>query len=188
MQQLVSLEKGQRVDLTKAHPGLILACIGLGWDVRHGAGDDFDLDAFAMVLSGGKLLDNQSIIYFGHLKGHGIEHTGDNLTGAGDGDDETINVHLEQLPPACDEVVLAVNIYRATERHEKFGQVENAFIRVYNGATKEEILRYDLTEDYSTNTGVVMGKLYKKDNEWKFQALGQGVNGTINDIAAPYAR
>ena len=129
---------------------------------------------------------NNSVVYFSHLEGQGVKHYGDNLTGAGDGDDETIGITLSALPDNADEVLVAVNIYQASERHQNFGQVNNAFIRVYDAESKKELVKYDLTEDYSAFNALVMGKLYKKDGEWKFQAIGEGKNGTIADIAAAY--
>jgi tellurium resistance protein TerD len=185
MSTTVSLEKGERVDLTKTNPGLKVAHVGLGWDVAQTGSAAFDLDAFALVLKGGKLFDgNSSVIYFGHKTAHGLEHMGDNLTGAGDGDDETIKIHLSQVPG--DEILLCVNIYQADTRHQNFGMVNNAFIRIYDGETGGEILKFDLSEDYSKFNAMIMGKLYKKDEEWKFQAVGTGANGDINTIAQPF--
>lgn len=183
----VNLTKGERVDLTKTNPGLKIAHVGLGWDVAANGSAAFDLDAFALVLKGGKLLDAKSVIYFNAKVGHGLEHMGDNLTGVGDGDDETIKIDLSQLPADADEVLIAVNIYEADKRNQNFGMVNNAFIRIYDGATSQEIMKYDLTEDQSKFNAMVMGKLYKKDNEWKFNAMGEGKNGTIADIANAYA-
>jgi tellurium resistance protein TerD len=182
----VNLQKGERVDLTKTNPGLKIANIGLGWDVNAGNGDKFDLDAFAMVLASGKLIDKNAIIYFNAKEAHGLTHMGDNLTGAGDGDDETIKLNLAALPPTADEVIFAVNIYEAQTRKQNFGMVNNAFVRIYNGETNQEILKFDLSENYSAFSGMLMGKIYKKDGEWKFQAIGEGKNGSIIDISAPF--
>jgi tellurium resistance protein TerD len=144
------------------------------------------LDAFAFSLNGGKLVDGKkSILFFGNKKCTGMEQGGDNLTGVGDGDDETIKVDLSQLPG--DELLVGVNIYQAESKRQNFGQVNNAFVRLYDAETNTELMKYDLTEDYSKFTAVVVGKLYKKDGEWKFQALGEGKNGDINALAAPYA-
>ncbi len=184
----VNLTKGERVDLTKTNPGLKVAHVGMGWDVNQGNGPAFDLDVFALVLkTGSKLLGGgDDIIYFNHKTGSGIEHMGDNLTGVGDGDDETMKIKLANVPAAAEEILLCVNIYQATDRKQNFGMVNNAFIRIYDGETTTEILKFDLTENYSAFTGMVMGKLYRNSGEWKFQAIGEGKNGSITDIANPY--
>lgn len=186
----LSLVKGQRIDLTKG-TGLKIAAVGLGWDV----GDNFDLDAFAIALRDGKIKDTPAdVLYFGSPKvggkpvlfNGGLTHSGDNLTGAGAGDDETILIDFSKLPADVTEVVIAVNIYEANNRRQNFGMVNNAFVRVYDFETKQEICKYDLTEDYSAQTALVTGKLYKKDGEWKFAALGEGKVGDINDVARLY--
>ncbi len=184
----LNMTKGERVDLTKNNPGLKIAHVGMGWDVNQGNGAAFDLDVFAFVLGGGKLLDTKSIIFFNNKTGHGIEHMGDNLTGVGDGDDETMKINLSAIPATCDEILLAVNIYQAPQRSQNFGMVNNAFIRIYDGESKAELKKFNLTENYSAFTGVVMGKLYRNEGEWKFQAIGEGKNGDITQIAAPYNR
>lgn len=193
MSETVNLEKGQRVDITKTNPGLKVAAIGLGWDVKAGAGDAFDLDAFGLALQGKKLKELPAhILYFGSPKtankpqilGGALTHSGDNLTGAGEGDDETILVDFSKLPATVDEIIVCVNIYKAASRNnQNFGQVNNAFVRIYDFDSKAEILKFDLSEDYSAFNGMVMGKLYLKDGEWKFQAVGEGKNGDINEIA-----
>lgn len=184
--EIVNLEKGQRVDLTKTNPGLNKVNVGLGWDIAGFNAASYDLDAFSFSLNGGKLVDGKkSILFFGNKKCTGMEHGGDNLTGQGDGDDETIKVDLSQLPG--DELLIGVNIYQAESKRQNFGQVNNAFVRLYDAETNTELMKYDLTEDYSKFTAIVVGKLYKKDGEWKFQALGEGKNGDINTLAAPYA-
>lgn len=181
----VNLDKGQRIDLTKTNPGLVKVNVGLGWDIAGSNSSSYDLDAFAFSLTGGKLADgDKSILYFGQKKCTGMEHGGDNLTGVGDGDDETIKIDLGALPG--DKCLIGVNIYQAESKKQNFGQVNNAFVRLYNADTNEEICKYDLTEDYSGFTAVVVGELYKKDGEWKFQATGVGDNGDINKLAAPY--
>lgn len=186
----LNLTKGERVDLTKTNPQLKIAAIGLGWDVRSGAGADFDLDAFALGLTGKKLVNAPGhICYFGNksILDRSIEHSGDNLTGAGAGDDETIKVDFSKIPAGVDEIIVCVNIYQAESRgRQNFGQVQNAFIRVYDFETKAEILKYDLSEDYSAFNGMVMGKLYLNNGEWKFQAIGEGKNGDINVIASAF--
>lgn len=183
----LNLVKGEKVDLTKTNPDLKTAHVGLGWDTNAGTGAAYDLDAFCLLLTAGKKIPGaDSVVYFNHLSAHGVTHTGDNLTGAGDGDDETIKVNFASLDGPVDEVLICVNIYNADERKQNFGQVKNAFVRIYDADTNKEILKYDLNEDYSANTGIIMGKLYKKDGQWKFQAIGEGKNGTITDIAAAY--
>jgi tellurium resistance protein TerD len=183
----LNLVKGQKVDLTKTHPGLKKAHVGLGWDVNATGTHQFDLDAFAFLLVGGKIPDNSHIIFFRNLEGHGVKHSGDNLTGQGDGDDETIYINLEQIPQNVDEIVLGVNIYEAKNRgNQNFGQVNNSFIRIYDGESNQEMMKFDLNEDHSTGSGMIMGKLYRKDAEWKFQAVGQSVDGDLNQIAAPF--
>ena len=191
----VSLVKGDRVDLTKTNPGMKVMAIGLGWDVKSGSGADFDLDAFALSLTNGKLKDAPGhILYFGSPKAGGkptimggaLIHSGDNLTGAGAGDDETILIETAKLPADVDQIIICVNIYEARSRRQNFGMVENAFCRIYDFETKTEIARYDLTEDASGKSALVFGKVYLKDGEWKFQAIGEGKDGDINDVAALY--
>lgn len=196
MSETLNLVKGERVDLTKTNPGVSNFSIGLGWDVNAGNSGAFDLDAFAVVLKQGKAISAapQSVLYFGSPKVNGkpsilneaLVHSGDNLTGAGAGDDETILIDVSKLPTDADEVLVCVNIYEAVNRRQNFGQVKNAFIRVYGTEQKNEILKFDLSEDYSAFSGMVMGKIYRKDGEWKFQAVGEGKNGDINQITAPY--
>lgn len=184
--ETVSLEKGARVDLTKSHAGLKMACVGLGWDVATAGNATFDLDGFAISLKGGKFTAKEDITFFGNLTGRGVKHSGDNLTGVGDGDDETIIVDLANVPADVDQILMAVNIYQADSKKQNFGQVNNAFIRVYDGDSKEELAKYDLSENYSAFNAVVMGKLYRHEGEWKFQAIGEGKNGDINAIAQSY--
>lgn len=184
----VNLEKGQKIDLTKGNAGLDVVCVALGWDVNKANGKDFDLDAFIIALDDTNKSISNGVCYYGakDVLGSSIVHSGDNLTGAGDGDDETIKVTFSKLPANCSKLIIATNIYQAKDRGQNFGQVRNAFVRVYNASTKEEYLRYDLGEDYSTFQGVVFGELYKHNGEWKFGALSNGFNGTINDCLAMY--
>lgn len=184
--ETVSLQKGERADLTKTNPGLKVAHVGLGWDVANQGNAAFDLDAFALLLAGGKLTDKNRLVFFNNKTYQGVEHMGDNLTGAGDGDDETIKVTLAAVPADVDEVLICVNIYDAETRKQNFGQVNNAFIRVYDADTNEELLKFDLSENYSAFNAMVMGKLYRRDGEWKFQSIGEGKNGDINAIAQAY--
>jgi tellurium resistance protein TerD len=185
----VSLSKGGNVSLTKEAPGLTAAAVGLGWDVRTTTGADFDLDASALMLgSNGKILSDQHFVFFNNLTSPdgSVQHTGDNLTGAGEGDDEVVNVNLANVPPDCDKVVFAVSIYEAESRGQSFGQVRNAFIRVVNQADGREITRYDLSEDASTETAMVFGELYRNGNEWKFRAVGQGYSSGLRGIAQDF--
>ena len=179
----VSLKKGQKVDLTKTNPGLKEVMIGLGWDVkRYDGGKDFDLDASAFLLgASGKVASDDDFVFYGNLKhkSGAVEHLGDNLTGAGEGDDEEIKINLSQVPEDVQKIDFTVTIYEATERNQNFGQVENAFIRVVNAANGEELIRYDLTEDYSIETAVVVGELYRHGTEWKFNAIGSGFEGGL---------
>jgi tellurium resistance protein TerD len=185
----VSLTKGGNVSLTKEAPGLTAIVVGLGWDVRTTTGSEFDLDASALLVSdAGKVLSNQHFIYFNNLKSPegSVEHTGDNLTGAGEGDDEQIKVNLSTVPAEAAKIVFPVSIYEGDKRGQSFGQVRNAFIRVVNQADGNEIARYDLTEDASTETAMVFGELYRHGDDWKFRAIGQGYASGLTGIAADY--
>jgi tellurium resistance protein TerD len=187
----VSLSKGGNVSLTKqAGPaGLTAVTVGLGWDLRTTTGTDFDLDASALgVKSDGRVLSDQHFVFYGNLVSPdgAIEHTGDNLTGEGEGDDEQIKVNLSSVPVEVDKVVFPVSIYDADSRSQSFGQVRNAFIRVVNQANSEELARYDLTEDASTETAMVFGELYRNGAEWKFRAVGQGYASGLAGIAKDY--
>jgi len=185
----VSLSKGGNVSLSKEVPGLQAVLVGLGWDVRTTTGADFDLDASAlMVGSSGKILSDQHFIFFNNLTSPdgSVEHTGDNLTGEGEGDDEVIKVHLETVPAEVDKIVVTVSIYDAETRQQSFGQVRNAFIRVVNQADDREIARYDLSEDASTETAMIFGELYRNGNEWKFRAVGQGYTSGLRGIAQDF--
>ena len=187
----VSLTKGGNVSLTKqAGPaGLTAVTVGLGWDVRTTTGTDFDLDASALgVKSDGKVLTDKHFVFFGNLVSPdgSIEHTGDNLTGEGEGDDEQIKVNLASVPADIDKVVFPVSIYEADQRSQSFGQVSNAFIRVINQADGTELARYDLSEDASTETAMVFGELYRNGEEWKFRAVGQGYASGLAGIAKDY--
>jgi tellurium resistance protein TerD len=185
----VSLNKGGNVSLTKEAPNLTSVSVGLGWDVRTTTGADFDLDASALVCGAdGKVLSDQHFIFFNNLKSPDgtVEHTGDNLTGEGEGDDEVVNVDLSKLTPEVDKVVFPVSIYDAQNRSQSFGQVINAFIRVVDRANGTELARYDLTEDASTETAMLFGELYRHGSEWKFRAIGQGYQSGLAGIARDY--
>ncbi len=186
----VNLKKGQKVSLTKENPGLKRVVVGLGWDVNaFDTGGDFDLDAAAFLLTdSGKVKDSGDFVFYGNLKhtSGSVQHMGDNLTGAGDGDDEQIKVDLSMVPGDISKIAFSATIYEAEARRQNFGQVNNAFIRIYNEETGEEILRYDLGEDFSIETAVVFGELYKNGNEWKFNAIGSGYQGGLAALCANY--
>jgi tellurium resistance protein TerD len=185
----VSLSKGGNVSLSKEVPGLQAVLVGLGWDVRTTTGADFDLDASAlMVGTSGKILSDQHFIFFNNLTSPdgSVQHTGDNLTGEGEGDDEAIKVNLVGVPAEVDKIVVTVSIYDAESRQQSFGQVRNAFIRVVNQADNREITRYDLSEDASTETAMIFGELYRSGNEWKFRAVGQGYSTGLAGIARDF--
>jgi tellurium resistance protein TerD len=185
----VSLSKGGNVSLTKQAPNLTAVTVGLGWDVRTTTGSDFDLDASAiMCTAGGKVVSDQHFIFFNNLNSpdQSVQHQGDNLTGEGEGDDEQIKVNLVTVPAEVDKIAFIVSIYDADVRGQAFGQVSNAFIRVVDQANENELTRYDLTEDASTETAMVFGELYRKDAEWKFRAVGQGYATGLRGIAIDF--
>ena len=185
----VSLSKGGNVSLTKEAPGLTAVLVGLGWDVRTTTGTDFDLDASALLLNNsGKVASDQHFVFFNNLKSPdgSVEHTGDNLTGEGEGDDESILVDLARVPDRCDKIVFPVSIHLADERGQTFGQVSNAFIRVVNQADGQELARYDLSEDASTETAMIFGEVYRYQGEWKFRAVGQGYASGLRGIALDF--
>lgn len=186
----VNLQKGQKVSLTKNNPGLKKVVVGLGWDVNQfDTGGDFDLDATAFLLTdAGKVSRQEDFIFFGNLTHPTgcVSHMGDNLTGVGDGDDEQIRVNLTQVPDNISKIAFAVTIYEAEARRQNFGQVNNAFIRIYNEENGEELMRYDLGEDFSIETAAIFGELYKNNGEWKFNAIGSGYQGGLAAICNSY--
>ena len=186
----VNLQKGQKVSLTKGNPGLSKVVVGLGWDVNaFDTGGDFDLDAAAFLLTdSGKVCDSRDFVFYGNLThpSGSVQHQGDNLTGVGDGDDEQIKVDLSAVPANITKIAFTVRIYEAEARRQNFGQVNNAFVRIYNEATGEELLRYDLGEDFSIETAAVFGELYKNGGEWKFNAIGSGYQGGLAALCANY--
>ena len=186
----VSLQKGQKVSLTKGNPGLKNVVVGIGWDVNaFDTGGDFDLDSTAFLLSdNGKITNQNDFIFYGNLvhPSGGVQHMGDNLTGAGDGDDEQIRIDLSKIPANITKIAFTVTIYEAEARHQNFGQVSNAFVRIYNEANGEELLRYDLGEDFSIETAAVFGELYKHNGEWKFNAIGSGYQGGLAALCNNY--
>ncbi|AVZ74390.1 chemical-damaging agent resistance protein C [Streptomyces lunaelactis] len=185
----VSLSKGGNVSLSKEAPGLTAVVVGLGWDVRSTTGTDFDLDASALLVdASGKVVSDQHFVFFNNLKSPegSVEHTGDNLTGEGEGDDEQIKVSLVGVPAEVDKIVFPVSIHEGESRSQSFGQVRNAFIRVVNQAGGAELARYDLSEDASTETAMVFGELYRNAAEWKFRAVGQGYASGLRGIAQDF--
>ncbi len=185
----VSLNKGGNVSLSKEAPGLTAVIVGLGWDPRTTSGADFDLDASALMCNtGGKILSDGHFVFFNNLTSPdgSVEHSGDNLTGGGDGDDEQIKINLAAVPAECDKVVFPVSIYEAESRGQNFGQVRNAFIRIVNQSGGTEITRYDLSEDASSETAMVFGELYRNGSEWKFRAVGQGYAAGLKGIALDF--
>ncbi|WP_425447284.1 TerD family protein [Dethiothermospora halolimnae] len=182
----VSLAKGQKVDLTKSNPGLSKVIVGLGWDTnKYDGGNDFDLDTSAFLIgSNGKTLSDGDFIFYGNLNhtSGSVSHLGDNRSGEGEGDDEQIQVDLSKVPSNIEKIAFTVTIHEAVERGQNFGQVSNAFIRVFNEDTNEELIRYDLSEDYSIETAIVVGELYRHNNEWKFAAIGSGFEGGLGAL------
>lgn len=179
----INLSKGQKVDLTKGNPGLKHLLVGLGWDTnKYDGGFDFDLDAAAFLLNtAGKAASEADFVFYNNLKhaSGAVEHKGDNLTGGGDGDDEQILIDLDKMPANIDKVDFTVTIHEADARRQNFGQVSNAFIRVVDGDTNAELIRYDLGEDFSVETAVVVGEIYRHNGEWKFNAIGSGFAGGL---------
>jgi len=185
----VSLNKGGNVSLSKEAPGLNRILIGLGWDTRATDGADYDLDASLFMLNAeGRVRSDSDFIFYNNLTSTdgSVEHTGDNLTGEGEGDDEAIKVSVNAVPPDVDKLVVAVTIHDAQARGQNFGQVENAFIRIVNDENGTEIARYDLSEDASVETAMIFGEVYRHGDEWKFRAVGQGYTGGLGPLAQSY--
>ena len=172
----ISLKKGQKVDLTKTNPGLKEILVGLGWDTnRYDGGKDFDLDTSIFLLgASGKVNSDEDFVFYGNLK-----HVSGSVEHLGSGDDEQIKIDLSKVPANVEKIDFTVTIYEADTRNQNFGQVENAFIRVVNSATGEELIRYDLSEDFSVETAVIVGELYRNKGEWKFNAVGSGFEGGL---------
>ena len=186
----ISLQKGQKVSLTKGNPGLTKVVVGLGWDVNQfDTGGDFDLDAAAFLLGeSGKVTTSGDFVFYGNLKhsSGAVEHMGDNLTGEGDGDDEQILVDLAKVPANIERIAFTCTIYDAEKRRQNFGQVSNAFIRIVDQSTGTELIRYDLAEDFSIETAIVVGELYRHNGEWKFNAIGSGFQGGLAALCGHY--
>lgn len=185
----VSLTKGGNVSLSKQAPGLTKIAVGLGWDARQTTGTEFDLDASVFMLGDNdKVPSDQYFIFFNNKTSpdESVNHLGDNLTGAGEGDDEVVNIDLDKVAAEIKKVAFTVTIYEATSRNQNFGMVNNAFIRVVNRDSNDELARYDLGEDFSLETAVIFGEVYRHNDEWKFKAVGQGFSGGLGDMANTY--
>lgn len=193
----ISLQKGQKVSLSKDNAGLSKVIIGLGWDEAPRARGGFfapksqpiDCDASAILLQNGKFVHKDDVVFFGNLRHPSgtVQHMGDNLTGAGDGDDEQIIVDLARVPAQYDRIVIVVNIYAAQQRNQHFGMIQNAFCRLVDGRNNSEMCKYNLTENYSGMTAMIFGEVYRHNGEWKFNAIGQGTNDlSIADLARRY--
>lgn len=186
----INLSKGQKIDLTKSNPSLKKAIIGLGWDTnKYSGGGDFDLDASAFLVgSNGKTNDDLDFIFYNNLEhsSGSVIHTGDNRTGEGDGDDEQLIVEFAKIPSGIDKIAITVTIHDAIARMQNFGQISNAFVRVVNEETNEEVLRYDLSEDFSVETALVFCEIYRNNGEWKFSATGSGFQGGLSALCKNY--
>ncbi len=185
----VSLSKGGNVSLSKTDFGLKKVLVGLGWDARSTDGQDFDLDASAFLLqANGKVTQDDDFIFYNNLSSRcgSVVHQGDNRTGEGDGDDEKLLIMLDKVPANVDKVVFTVTIHDAVARHQNFGQVSNAFIRLANDESQMEVARYDLQEDSSTEIAMIFGELYRHNGEWKFRAVGQGFSGGLSALCANF--
>ncbi len=188
----ISLSKGQRISLEKASPGLKAAFVGLGWDVKKvDTGHDYDLDVSVFLLGDNeKLISDNHLVFYNNLKSpdadHSVEHMGDNLTGEGEGDDEVVLVNFTKIPDDVKKLVFVVTIHEADKRQQNFGQIENAFVRLVDVQTKDEVLRYDLTEQYSIETALIIAEIYKKDGEWRMSAVGSGYQGGLQAILNRY--
>ena len=186
----ISLQKGQKVDLTKTNPGLTKALVGLGWDInKYDGGNDFDLDTAAFLLRDtGKVSSEADFVFYNNLKGGNgsVVHQGDNRTGEGEGDDEQILIELSQVPAGIQKIAFTVTIHNAEQRHQNFGQVSNSYIRIVNAESNQELIRYDLGEDFSIETAVVVGELYRHGSEWKFNAVGSGFQGGLAALCSNF--
>ena len=195
----INLQKGQKVDLTKDNPNFSNIVVGLGWDpVREnkglfgglfgGSAPQIDCDASVIMLEDGdRFIRKEDLIYFGNLKGEGINHTGDNLTGDGDGDDEQIIVKLNEVPQRIKKLVFVVNIYDCIQRKQHFGMIQNAFIRIVDKSNGKEFLKYNLSDNYNEKTALIAGEIYRYNGEWKFAAIGEGTrDASLSDLVRKY--
>lgn len=184
----VNLQKGQKVDLTKGNPGLKEISVGLGWDTnKYDGGSNFDLDSSVFLLGeNGKVANKGDFVYFNNLRGGNgsVIHSGDNLTGEGEGDDELIKVNLASVPSSIEKIVFTVTIYDAENRGQNFGMVSNSYIRIFDGSN--ELIKFDLGEDFSIETAIVAGELYRHNGEWKFSAIGAGYQGGLSSLTKEY--
>ena len=183
---MISLFKGQKIDLTKGNPGLSKLLVGLGWDTnKYDGGYDFDLDAAAFLLgANGKVREDTDFVFYNNLKhtSGAVIHMGDNLTGSGEGDDEQIHIDLSKVPSSVEKIAFTVTIHEADQRKQNFGQVSNAYIHVMDEVKNQELIRYDLAEDFSVETAIVVGELYRHGGEWKFNAIGSGFKGGLRAL------
>ncbi|XJZ25889.1 TerD family protein [Bacillota bacterium Lsc_1132] len=186
----VSLSKGQKVDLTKTNPGLTKVVVGLGWDTnKYDGGHDFDLDSSVFLLGeNGKVTTESDFVFYNNPSGGNgaVVHTGDNRTGAGDGDDEQVKINLSAVPANIQRIAFTITIHEAEKRSQNFGQVSNAYARIFNEETGQELIRYDLGEDFSIETALVVGELYRHNGEWKFSAIGSGYQGGLAALATDF--
>ena len=186
----INLSKGQKVDLTKTNPGLVNVTVGLGWDTnKYDGGNDFDLDSSVFLLgSNGKCSSESDFIFYNNTTGAGgaVVHTGDNRTGDGDGDDEQVNINLSTVPASIEKIAFSITIHEAEARGQNFGQVNNSYVRILNADSGEEVIRYDLGEDFSIETAVVVGELYRHNGEWKFNAIGSGYQGGLGALVTDF--
>ena len=185
----ISLSKGGNVSLSKEAPGLTSILVGLGWDPRVTDGAEFDLDASVFICGeNGKVRSDEDFIFYRNLVGLGgaVEHLGDNRTGEGEGDDEQIKIDLSKIPADVKKLVFAVTIHEAEKKNQNFGQVDNAFMRILNQDGGAELAKYDLTEDYSTETAMIFGEIYRHNEEWKMKAIGAGFAGGLGPLATAH--
>lgn len=186
----INLSKGQKIDLTKTNPGLSKITVGLGWDTnKYDGGKDFDLDVSVFLANAnGKVANEKNFIFFNNRQNENgsVVHTGDNRTGEGEGDDEQIQVDLQNVPGDVDKIAFTITIYDAASRNQNFGQVSRSYVRIINDANQEELIRFDLGEDFSIETGVVVGELYRHGSEWKFNAIGSGYRDGLEGLTRDY--
>lgn len=185
----LTLTKGQNLSLTKEDPGMTQAMVGLGWDARVTTGDDYDLDASALLVgANGKVRSDADFIFYNQMRdaAGSVVHQGDNRTGEGDGDDEQIMIDLSKVPHDVQRVIIAVSIHDAGTRNQNFGQIRNAFCRIVNNDSNQEVVRYDLSEDYASETAMVFAEVYRNGNEWKFKAVGQGYASGLAGVAQDF--
>ncbi|AQQ52424.1 TerD family protein [Planococcus lenghuensis] len=186
----INLSKGQKIDLTKTNPGLVNVTVGLGWDTnKYDGGKDFDLDSSVFLLNGdGKATSESDFVFYNNTTGGNgsVVHTGDNRTGEGAGDDEQVNVNLSTVPASVEKIDFCITIHEAEARGQNFGQVSNSYVRILNADTNEELIRYDLGEDFSIETAVVVGELYRHGSEWKFNAIGSGYQGGLASLVQDF--